>query len=126
MNKGLSFEKRVEEMYSHLGKKSVERDIHIRDKGIHSQFDLTYGSRKKYYIECKYRSDSRVSFSDVATFAAKLYLHGIPYSKGIIVTNATYDVRSKAYSKKRGLTLIDGKKLRSLESTPRSLWARLF
>ena len=126
MDTGLTFEKRIEQLYLDLGKKGVEHNVHFRHNGIHSQFDVSYGLRKRYFIECKYRSSGSVQFSEVATFAAKLFLHNSPYKRGIMVTNAYYDTRSKAYAKKRGLKLIDGKKLCSLEKRSLSLWNRLF
>ncbi|MCA9478458.1 MAG: restriction endonuclease, partial [Nanoarchaeota archaeon] len=98
MNQGLSFEKRVEALYKKLGKKQVSHNIVLTKKNARSQFDITYGSRKKYFVECKYKSKGKVPLSEVATFAAKLYLHDIPYKKGVVVTNSTYDKRSRQYA----------------------------
>lgn len=114
--KGISFEKKVAKLYQDLGKKGVEHDVHFRHGKVHSQFDISYGLRKRYFVECKYRSTGSVSFQEVATFAAKLSLHYISHKRGVMVTNQSYDERSKVYAKKIGLQLIDGKKLSSMSS----------
>lgn len=126
MDSGLSFEKRVESLYIKLGKKNVRHNIHLRYDSARSQFDLSHGVYKKYFVECKFRSSGNVLFSDVATFVAKLYLHDIPYNRGVMVTNVSYDKRTKVFSKKIGLELIDGEKLVYMENKPLTLWQRLF
>lgn len=124
MCKGISFEKEVASLYRKLGKKGVEHNIHLTYKNVHSQFDLSYGLNKRYFIECKYRSSGVVPLSEVATFAAKLQLHSISNRRGIMVTNQEYDSRSVVYAKKVGLTLVDGTKLNQLKSS--SFFTRLF
>lgn len=126
MNKGISFEKKVARLYQKLGKKGVEHNVHLRQDTIHSQFDVSYGVRRRYFVECKYRSSGVVPFSEVATFAAKLYLHNIPSKQGIMVTNSSYDTRGEIYAKKKKIILIDGKKFSSLQSSPRVWWNKLF
>ncbi len=124
MCKGIDFEKEVASLYRSLGKKGVEHNVHLKYDNIHSQFDISYGLNKKYFVECKYRSSGSVPLSDVATFAAKLLLHNISYKRGIMVTNSSYDVRSHEYAKKTKITLIDRDKLSSLKNT--SFFTRLF
>lgn len=107
---GYKFEMWMTELLKKQGEYFVKHNVTLRDekKKVSAQFDITYGFFFTHYVECKYRSkENVVKFSEIATFAGKLKLFNISYSKGIFVTNSYYEKRAKVYAKDLNIKLFD-------------------
>ncbi len=130
MNSGIPFEKVVAETYKALGKRRVKHNVLLfhktKDGLVKNQFDVVFGLLRKYYVECKYKTDGVVTFNEVAVFAGKLELAGVPYKRGIVVTNTDYDLRAREYARKIGLSLVNGADFESLRLKAVPFFKRLY
>lgn len=111
---GYKFELWVAKLFKNTGEYKVKHNVLLKHKykNISAQFDVSYGFFNTHYVECKYRrKGSLVKFSEVATFAAKLKLFNISYSKGIFVTNSFYEKRALAYAKEMKIKTLDGNQI---------------
>ncbi|MGM5480916.1 MAG: restriction endonuclease [Nanobdellota archaeon] len=130
VGRGIAFEKWVADLYNDLGKKQVNHNVIYTlkdDESIKAQIDVTYGKKKPYLVECKYRKQGQaVTFSDVATFAAKLELLDIHYKKGIMITNSVYEPRARVYGEKIKLTLYDHEDVKRLDRKRQGMFRKMF
>lgn len=126
VDKGLYFESWIADLYKDSGKKKVKHNITKKiNSHVRGQFDVVYGGLVKHYVECKYRSkNSAVSFSDVATFSAKLELFNISYKRGIIVTNSYLEPRAKHYAKSIRLEVVEGEDVKKMHVKRTKLFQR--
>ncbi len=125
-NKGSGLENSVARIYKILGYEDVQQNIKLQKKIdgqiSTSQIDLTYIAKsgflkiktEKRFVECKYKQKDNVTLAEVAKFGEVLISYNIPLTSGEIITNQDFDIRSKEYSKRTGIVLIDGRKLEQL------------
>ncbi|MCB9362240.1 restriction endonuclease [Candidatus Woesearchaeota archaeon] len=110
---GYQFERYVAEYLARQGKRRVQMNQYLKEEDYRSEIDITYRSWfRTFYVECKYHAEpDKVSLSEVAKFAAVLYLHRIPGNRGRIVTNSSLDVRAQVYANLTGIVVTDGQAL---------------
>ena len=119
--RGDVLEIRVQRLLSRAGHLRVRRNLQLRDKaGNLSQVDLAYGLLWPVFVECKNYSKSSVPLEDAAKFKEVLRLHGLPPSRGLLVTTGTFSPRALT----TGLRTIDGEQLRAWERRS-YFWQRL-
>ncbi|MEM4260688.1 MAG: restriction endonuclease [Candidatus Woesearchaeota archaeon] len=120
--KGLMFEKKIQELYKNLGYIDVQHNI--KEKRIFLsdswQIDIKYVDpiiKKIIYVEFKYKeNDKPVTRKEIAQFIYVLESElGINSSQGEFVTNSSYDRGARRIAKKNKLRLVDGNDLYILE-----------
>ncbi|KAL6056520.1 hypothetical protein QOT17_008121 [Balamuthia mandrillaris] len=109
--KGVSFEARVANTFSRLGKWNVRKNILLRDANNNlSEIDVRFGLFWKRYVECKNHSQP-IPLDMVAKFKEVLLLNGISPSRGIFVASGTFTPRALTI----GIKTYDGAQFRKLE-----------
>ena len=126
-NDGSGLENFVFELYSDLGYGDVIKDYRIKKsngtENAHGQIDLTYKHLfLRRYVECKYRTNSKVNFDDYSKFETTLKTFNIPLYLGEIITNSYFDDKVKLRAKETKIKLIDRDELIRLNGLRNSGW----
>jgi len=126
-NKGSGLEIFVSELYKDLGYRDVKVDYRVKktngEESANGQIDVTYKDPiLRKYVECKYRTNSNVTFDDYSKFETTLKTFNIPTYLGEMVTNRYFDEKVKLRAKESKIRLIDRDELQRLEQLRKSGW----
>ena len=126
MNIGNKFEQYIGNLIKRLGGKEVSLNnrYKINNNGtfLYCEIDIQHNHKGLLqYIECKYRSNEKVSSEEVSKFVDILKLmQAMPNKQGVMASNTDFNARAKSIALGHGIALYNGNDLLELENSTRS------